>query len=117
MQKLIKVLDGSNYYGYELVNTGYDNIFVQFEFPVNQTTKIKLGLLITKTTTREEAIAFLDNWTESTISPTFEIWWPLNNASSGFVANNCNISNPQSIEFLMSVIDILGLDCLYKKAA
>lgn len=116
MQNKIVVLDGSNYNGDELINTGHDNVFVQYEVEVRPLYKIYIGLLVTKSISREEATDFLDSWTESAPLNTFEIWWPLNNFSGGFVANNFNFGEVQSIQILPDLINTLGLDSLYKAA-
>ena len=113
MKKPIVVLNSYDFKGHQLVNCGYDNFFVQYEVAINQISKIKLGLLVTKSTARNEAIAFLDNWSESTNNPTFEIWWPLTNSSCGFIANDFNMSQLQSIELLPGLIEALDLTSLY----
>ena len=113
MKNPIVVLNSSDFKGYQLINCGYDNFFVQYEISVKQISNIKLGLLVTKSKSREEATAFLDNWSESTNNPTFEIWWPLNNSSGGFIANDFNMSQLESIKLLPGLIEALGLTSLY----
>lgn len=116
MKNKIVVLESSKYYGDKVVNTGYDNVFVQYEIEARPQFKIYIGLLVTKSITREEAIDFLDSWTKSAPLNTFEIWWPLNNFSGGFVANNFNFGEVQSREILPDLINTLGLNNLYSAA-
>lgn len=113
MMNQIVTLKDRIYNGSQILASGHDNIFVEYDLDINASFKIKLGLLVTKTITRNEAIDFLDDWSDATFKPTFEMWWPLNESSRGFTSNNFKMSQIQSVELLPQIIKSLELDCLY----
>lgn len=113
MLNQIVILKDRVYNGNQILETGYDNIFVEYDVEINTALTIKLGLLVTRSISRDKAIAFLDNWSDTSIKPTFEMWWPLKESSLGFMANNFNMSQIQSLNMLPHIIKSFELDCFY----